>query len=98
MKMQFTANQIEQSGAPGRSGQRAKDLTPLGEPVVRNRIADSEVRVALREHIARDDQDVVLDRTCDKIRRGRALGGLRKDVKRPLRLDHLELAAELFKR
>src|SRR5687768_14499087 len=65
------------------SGQAVEDLAPLRQLFVRRGVADAEVRVAVAEDVAGDDQHVLLDRAGDEIRRRLPGRGLREDVEGP---------------
>src|SRR6188472_4121252 len=71
--------------------QRTQDLAPLRQLLVGGGVADAEVRVALGEDVAGDDQDVVVDGLRDEFAGRHPAGRLGKDVERAARPGDFEL-------
>src|SRR2546423_175542 len=63
----------------GRSRERTEDFAALLQLLIAGCVADAEVRIALAEDVAGDDQNVVLDRLRHEIAGADAGGGLREN-------------------
>src|SRR5438128_1002270 len=64
------------------SDERAENLAALPQSLIRRRVGDAEIRVALGEDVAGDRQHVVLDRARAEIGRSNLIWNFRKNVKR----------------